>query len=211
MSSAIPAPFNIWVTISFHFSYKATSAGGSSQGFSFHTTSSPASSSARKRCSCSISMLHQPSVNCWFLGARCQPPEVKLVSRSSVLLFADSAPDRRSGPSDTNDRDQLPQTRESESMWDSSWSWDFWWQLLVFEPQAAQCQLFWSQFLHLPLKSFCFYGNLVQVWGTTFNKLSSCSTEALESQKYSPNCLRHTCRYFLKWKGSALLYCGGNK
>lgn len=65
-------------------------------------------------------MLHRYSVDCRFLRAGCQPPEVKLVSRSSVLQFADSASDRSSAPNDKNDRDLLSQSRESVTKWDSS-------------------------------------------------------------------------------------------
>lgn len=50
----------------------------------------------------------------------CQPPEAKLVSMSSGLQFANSAPSRYSAISDENDRDQLSQIKESVTKWDSS-------------------------------------------------------------------------------------------
>ena len=117
---------------------------------------------SRKQRSHGISMLHQPSVSCCFLGAYCQPPWAQLVSRSSLLQFADSAPARPSVPNDKNGRDQLSQTRESEIRWDSSWSQDF--CLWLWEcglAQAAWRQLFPAHFLHLPLRSICFCRNPV--------------------------------------------------
>lgn len=76
----------------------------------------------------------------------CQPPEAKLVSRSSGLQFAGSSPSRHSALSDKNDRDQLSQSKESVTKWDSSYSCDFCRQLVGGQCNPILCGISSSDF-----------------------------------------------------------------